>query len=389
VKQDSLFDGDDEARRIPAIGVPGSARTLTKTQKRFNQLVQRLSGQREEIARWKTYRDAHQRRIAGEWQPLIERYRSQRVAMVTLLDAALDGPGLGKRQREKVHDILLGILQDLLVEWEEPELVRLYDKHAPATFEDAKDEQLEAMRIAASEAFGVDLDEVEGVETPEDLSAWMDAQLAARNQRAARGHRSQRPRNARVAAEEAQRAKAAKAAEEGTQSLREVFRSLAGRLHPDREADALERVRKTELMKEVNQAYKAGDLLKLLELQLAVEQIKLGDLGALADERLRRYVIVLERQSQRLDNELLALIEPFATTVEGRRPRTLTPDVVDVALNVDIGELRVTLRRLERDLERFRDIRELKRSLQDYRIERDEEDFMEFVPLRRRRRRGR
>ena len=271
MKQDSLFDSDDAARRIPAIGVPGSARTLSKTQKRFNQLVERLSGQRDEIARWTTYRDAHQRRIAGEWQPLLQRYRSQRVAMVGLLDAALDGPGLGKRQREKVRDILLGILQDLLVEWEEPELVRLFDKHAPSTFEDVKDEQLDVMRMAASEAFGVDLDEVDGVESPEDLTAWMDEQLAARQRREAPGPRSQRPRNARAAAAEAQRAKAAG---EGMQSLREVFRGLASRLHPDRETDALERARKTELMKEVNQAYKAGDLLRLLELQLAVEQIK-------------------------------------------------------------------------------------------------------------------
>jgi hypothetical protein len=386
VKQDSRFDSDDATRRILAIGVPGSARTLSKTQKRFNQLVQRLSGQRAEIARWKTFRDAHQRRIAGEWQPLLQRYRAQRVAMVTLLDVALDGPGLGKRQREKVRDILLGILQDLLVEWEEPELVRLYDKHAPSTFEDAKDEQLEVMRAAASEAFGVDLDEVDGVHSPEDLTAWMDEQLAARKGRAGNGHRSQRPRNARAAAEAAHRAKVA---EEGTRSLREVFRGLASRLHPDREADAAERARKTELMKEVNQAYKAGDLLKLLELQLAVEQINLGDLSALADERLRRYVTVLERQSRHLDDELLALIEPFATAVEGLRPRTLTPDVVDVALNVEIGELRATLRRLDRDLERFRDIRELKRSLEDYRIERDDDDLMELVPVRRRKQRGR
>lgn len=386
MKQESLFENDDAARRVPAIGVPGSARTLSKTQKRFNQLVERLSGQRDEIARWKTYRDAHQRRIAGEWQPLLQRYRSRRVAMVVLLDATLDGRGLGKRQREKVHDILLGILQDLLVEWEEPELVRLYDKHAPSTFEDAKDEQLDVMRMAASEAFGVDLDEVDGVESPEDLTAWMDEQLAERQRRAAPGHRSQRPRNVCAAAAEAQRAKAA---EDGTRSLREVFRGLASRLHPDRETDALERARKTELMKEVNQAYKTGDLLRLLELQLAIEQINIADLGALADERLRRYVTVLEQQSRRLDDELLALIEPFSSAVERLRPRTLTPEMVDVALNVDIGELRATLRRLERDLEHFRDIRELKRSLQDYRIERDDEDLMEFVPARRRRRRGR
>ena len=98
---------------------------------------------------------------------------------------------------------------------------------------------------------------------------------------------------------------------------------------------------------------------------------------------------MLERQSRHLDDELLALIEPFASAMEGLRPRTLTPHVVDMALNADIGELRATLRRLERDLEHFRDLRELKRSLQDYRIDRDDEEFMEFMPVRRRRRGGR
>jgi hypothetical protein len=392
MKQHSLF-GDNAgaagSRAVTALGVIGSSKTLTKAQKQFNKLIERLSAQRQELARWQAFREAHHRQVAAEYQPLAARFREKRIALVALLDRAMDGKELGKRQCDKVRAILLGILRDLLVEWEEPELVSLYDKYAPSTFEDVKDDEFEVMRAAASEAFGVDLDDVEGVNSPEDLTAWMDEQLAERKQRSGHGHRSQRPRHARAAADEVQRAKVAKSAEEGSRSLREVFRGLASRLHPDRETDALERARKTELMKEVNQAYKAGDLLRLLELQLAVEQINLRDLSALADERLRRYVTVLEQQSRRLDEELLALIEPFAAAVEGLRPRTLTPDVVDVALNVDIGELRATLRRLERDLERFRDVRELKRSLQDYRIERDDEDFMEFVPVRHRRRCGR
>ncbi len=389
MNQDSLFDPDDAPSRIPTIGVAASTRTLSKTQKRFNQLVQRLGGQRAEIARWKMYRDAHQRRIAGEWQPLLQRYRARRIALVMRFDAALGSAGLGRRQHEKVRDILCGLLEDLLAEQEEPALVSLYDKHAPETFEEIRDEQLDVMRSVMSEAFGVDPHELDGVETREDVAAWMDEQLAARQQRADAGRRSQRPRGARAAADEAQRAQHEQAAEAETRSLRDVFRGLASRLHPDRETDAAERARKTELMKEVNQAYKAGDLLRLLELQLAIEQISRRDLGALSDERLRQYVTVLEQQSRRLDQELRALVEPFAATVKGRRPRTLTPHAVDLALNADIGELTATLRGLERDLARFRDIRELKRSLQDYRVARDDEEFMEFEPARRRRRRGR
>jgi len=63
------------------------------------------------------------------------------------------------------------------------------------------------------------------------------------------------------------------AAQGGTRAVREVFRKLASELHPDRETDPAEHARKTELMQRVNQTYKAGDLLALLELQLSIEQI--------------------------------------------------------------------------------------------------------------------
>ncbi len=44
-------------------------------------------------------------------------------------------------------------------------------------------------------------------------------------------------------------------------------------LHPDREPDEAERVRKTELMQRVNEAYSKKDLLQLVALQLEIEQI--------------------------------------------------------------------------------------------------------------------
>ena len=50
-----------------------------------------------------------------------------------------------------------------------------------------------------------------------------------------------------------------------SQSIREVYRKLAGALHPDRESDPQERERKTALMQRVNQAYAKNNLLQLLD----------------------------------------------------------------------------------------------------------------------------
>ena len=98
--------------------------------------------------------------------------------------------------------------------------------------------------------------------------------------------------------------------------MREVFRKLVSELHPDRETDPVEYARKTEAMQRVNQAYKAGDLLALLEMQLRIEQIDPAALAGLAEERLRHYIHVLEEQSRRLRDELAEFVAPFARMVD-------------------------------------------------------------------------
>jgi hypothetical protein len=54
---------------------------------------------------------------------------------------------------------------------------------------------------------------------------------------------------------------------EASQSLRGLFRRLAMALHPDKVQLDEEKARRTELMKELTQAYKDGDLARLIELE--------------------------------------------------------------------------------------------------------------------------
>lgn len=130
-----------------------------------------------------------------------------------------------------------------------------------------------------------------------------------------------------------------------------------------------EQARKTELMKEVNQAYKAGNLLRPLELQLRIERIDQATLAGLAEERRRHYVHVLEEQSRRLSEELAEVVQPFAMSFGGAVPRNFRPEVVKRALELEIRELKGIVRNVETDLLRFQDVRQLKESLTQYRIE--------------------
>ncbi len=345
--------------------VPAAARAPSRLQRKFNKLVEQLTQQRRELERWQLFREHYQRRLVKDYQPLAQRLRERRVAMVTLLDRAMDGRELGKRQRDKVEEILRQMLGELLAESEDEELIRVHDKYAEVGYRERQLDRMAEMRSLASEEFGIDVDAYDGADEPDELAQWLKEQL-----------RGERPGgDAEPAEEPPQGAKAnkraaarAEVAEGGARAVRDAFRKLASELHPDREPDATERARKTELMKEVNQAYKDANLLALLELQLRVEQLDPGGLADLADEQLRHYIHVLEEQERGLADEIDELIEPFTLALGGSAPRRLTPDMVQRALETDIRHLKGVLREVETDLKLLQDIRVLKSSLSQVRM---------------------
>lgn len=384
--QRSLLDDELTEPGRAVVEIVGRTLALTPAQKKFNQLIDRLTLQRQELANWQTYRRSYHQQLAEQYQPALARLREKQAAMVRLLDRALDGKALSKHERVKVRDILNDLLTLLLADSQDPELVRLHDKYADRSFADEQQEQMDVMRTLASEAFGLDVEAYQGGESPEELANWLDEQVRAGNAEPQPPPR--RKKSAKTIAREKLRDEAAQCA---TRAVREVFRKLVSVLHPDRETNPAEHARKTELMQRVNQAYKAGDLLGLLELQLSIEQINPQALAGLADERLRHYIHVLEEQSKRLRDELAEFVAPFAMAMGERPVRKLSPAIVQQALQADIREIQALVRTLDADLIRFQDIPAFKRSLRDYRIDPLEDlDFRELKEFRpRRRRRGR
>jgi hypothetical protein len=378
MQQASLFDDappESPGRAVTVLGVLGSASVLTKAQRKFNKLIERLTQQRVELTRWQAFRQVYHQRLADHYQPVAARLREKRVAMVRLLDRTMDGKALKARERAKVRDIIGHLLSQVLAEVQDEDLVRLYDKYADRSFADEQQENLDLMRTLASEAFGVDVAAYAGGESPEELVHWLDEQVQAANPEPRRS--TARKKTAKVRAREALQREAAQG---GTRAVREVFRKLASELHPDRETDPAEHARKTELMQRVNQAYKAGDLLALLELQLSIEQINPAALAGLADERLRHYIHVLEEQSRRLRDELSELTAPFLMAVGEVAYGKLSPAIVQRALEADIREIQGMVRAVEADLVRFRDVQQLKWSLQYYQIESADDDDRGMMP---------
>jgi hypothetical protein len=362
-------------RAVAVLGVPGTTTTLSKAQKRFNQLIGKLQGQRDELQRWQAYQRFYRQQQTEHYQPLVARLREQRMAMAQLLDAALDGRELGKRERDKARYLLNQMIAALLEDGAEPMLVRLHDKYSAASLDDLKRERMDALRAAASEALTIDVDAYSGGESPEEFEGWIEEQIRAAHVRAAQEEPGPQRKSGKPSRREALRDEVAAG---GTRAVREAYRKLVSELHPDREADPVEQVRKTELMQQVNQAYKAGDLLALLELQFSIEQIDAAALAGLAEDRLRHYVHVLEEQSLQLREELAEVIEPFAAVLGESPGRRVTTDAVQRLLDRDIRELKTIVRKVEMDVICFRDIRQLKQSLGEYHVEPLDDDELDM-----------
>jgi len=380
MKQQSLFDGDDRRgveRAVVPLGVAGSAASLSRAQKKFNRLIADLEAARRELARWNGYLPTYGQRVLTEIEPMQAHLRQARIAMVELLDQTMRGGRLTRAQDAKVRDILSSMLSDLLEEGHEPALERLHDKYCNVRYEEGQRQEAEMLREMASDFLGVEVDDDE-ISSPEEMARAIEQKMRPPAGEAEPASRARRKKSAQAVAREALRQQAEQGA---SRSVREIYRKLVSELHPDREMDPVERARKTQLIQKVNQAYEGKDLLALLELQLAIEQIDASALANMAEERLQHYNLVLEEQLKRLQQEVSELAMPFVMMLADGAPRKVTPEVVQRAIDEDLQAMRLVLQHLQSDLERFRDIRQLKAGLRDYRIQGLDEEDLDAVAM--------
>jgi len=277
-----------------------------------------------------------------------------------------------------VRDICARLLLDDDATPPNAEIVTLHDKHSDTSHTELREEESEHFKEMAETLFGVDLDHSEVSGSAEAMCAALERKLS--QQRIAWPEPAVAPRH-KSAKALARQTKLAQDAQAATQSVREIFRKLASALHPDRESDQHERVRKTTLMQQVNQAYAKRDLLRLLELQIQVEQINAAVLGSLSPSRLGHYNQVLTEQCAELEHEIAAVVEPFVHPLGAFGRDGLTPQTVNRALDGDIAAMRRAAQRIEHELKRLADLGVLKAWLKHIKFEQRGDVEIEFDAL--------
>ncbi len=327
--------------RATALRVLATAvKPLSRNQRRFNRLVTRIEDLRAEIAATKVRLDAALAEYVALIHPLrLEEHRVRRDLVRSLAGFWRAPDGLGKRQRVNLRDLLLAQFE--FFEAHPPEagdedLLRL----AEELEQDAEREQNSRRKAAGAPPFGDpdgnDWDDPFGEGNPamdEFLRSVQEQFTGATGQGATSspGGEPPPPRK-QTAAQKRREQREAELEAARKRGISTIYKQLAKVLHPDRERDPVRHAEKAELMKQLTQAYRSGDLHMLLRLELEFihgEECRTAEMG---DEKLAIYCDLLkeqvteleeERERQDLDPRYAVLSGPFGFFAHRREDLTM------------------------------------------------------------------
>lgn len=378
------------AKKVIHIKAAPAQASLSPAQKKFNSLIKKIDAQKQLLAEWQEMFERCQRDAVEKLAPLKQSMKEQQTAMVQLLDRQFTSNKFTQIQQEKLTHIIVELCEELLCSDDNAELKTMYNKYTQSNYDtEAEEEQdvaTEFMKSMFEKEFGIVLDDDDiDLQNPQATAERLTAkvkQLEAEAEAAA----AARPQRKKSAKQLAKEAREAEEAANVSKSIQAVYRQLTAALHPDREQDPVERERKTELMQQVTVAYSNKDLLKLLELQLAVEQIDQSKLSSLSAERLKHYNKILSDQLAELQDEVMLKEEQIRMMLQLSPFEPLSPNRLVTLLKHDIQAMQAALKGIQNDLQVFQDVKNLKAWLKNFRLPQPESGFDpffdEFPPFR-------
>ncbi|RJF97643.1 J domain-containing protein [Noviherbaspirillum saxi] len=370
--------------QLAPVQIAGSDNSLSKAQKTFNSQILQIEKLRTRLAAWDTASTAYQEKYTRELVPLLDATTKLQIKLIYALDHAAEQKGLTRAERNMLQKLIVGLAEEVLAERDDPELTAIHDKYSGP--DDVGDEATEAaalqvMKGMLEDMFGVDLGDDTRLDSPEEIVQRMQAQFEEQQagyeakRQAEEERRAKRKKTAKQLEKEAQ---AEEDARKINQSIREIYRKLASALHPDRETDPEERLRKTALMQRINQAYDKQNLLQLLELQLELEHIDRNVISRLDEERLRHYNAILKKQVAELKQELMRVESAFCAQFHLSPFVSIKPETVMRDLDCDIASIKLGNREIEQDLQALESAKGIKAWLKKLRRRPVADDFYDL-----------
>jgi len=350
-----------------SIAAKPGAKKLSREQTTFNSLIRQIEASREALKSWDEVGTLFQAKLLRELVPVQEKLEKLRHKMVLRLDQACQNGSLTKTEKKTASGVITQMASELMDNDGMSDLRDIYSRHSGNDPEEEEAAEFDEAKMMAEILFGVDVDDVNSPdELMEKVGQAFEEHLRQERVEAdvREERRARRKKSAKQLAAEA-RDKAEQA--ELSLSIREIYRKLVNALHPDREPDPAERVRKTELMQRVNLAYNQKNLLQLFELQLELEHIDQHSINNIDPKRLKHYNKILREQANQLKAEVEMATFSFKQRFDLDPFSRITPRTVMQGLSDDIRQIKFTITQIERDLKLFVDPKALKNWLRNWR----------------------
>lgn len=376
-------------RKIVRIEQKAEQKKLSTAQKQFNSLIKNIDASKKLLLDWQEIIPQYQHKVEYEYTALWDVYNAHKVEMVYLLDGAHNNPVFTKSEKAKIKHLICDLSLELLSEHGKEEVKELHNKYSGTDF-DADKREAEAfasdfIKSMMHDMYGVELGDDIDVTSPEKMQAAFHEKLQemeglnGEKRRQAGEGRGKRKKSAKQLEKEAEQQREKQNA---SKSIQEVFRKLATALHPDREPDAKERERKTEIMQRVNVAYAKKDLLQLLELQLEAEQIDQEHLNNIAESRLKYFNKILKEQLAELQQEVAGIEFAFRVQLDIPPFERLNAKRLMRDLSHDIEDVRHDIASIKHDLQIFQTPASLKAWLKGYKIPKKRHTYGDMDDLR-------
>ena len=331
---------------------------LNKRQKEFNQLSEKIEELDRLTPELESAYDQMIQRIPTDLDPLIREYQEFRAEIVHIMDRTYTSDLFRKIYQDKLAYLIIESAYDLIAHYGVDDLKSVFNKYSPVDIEILLAQEKAKEEKITDPAFLIESESVQ--ETPQ-YENFHD--LPEEEQQRIKAEQREERLKKRI-----QEAKTQSDQQKATKSVRTVYMDLVKSFHPDLEMDEVEKLRKTDIMQQVTQAYQENNLLKLLKLQIELDRIDQEHLENLTKNQLNYYNKVLKQQVE--DLELVKEnIQKRISAVCGlpfQHANSLT--TVIVKFNTNVNEMKAEIKNIKNVMKNWKIPSQLKAYLKTYQI---------------------
>ena len=312
-KQESLFSEVAYQKPVTELRIQKQRdRKLSKNQQDFNRLTKKITTLQNKIATEKEKLEFLLKTYSESILVLDTKIAGKQIELAKKIDKSTETIKYGPRQIENVGKTIVYLCNDAFYTIEPDKKTQdLYDKWAENTYEEEiqaqEEENLNMMSDMFSFMTGMDVDFSKFKDAPEEefenlkneFEAEFEERQAFFNNPGGEKKKTKKQLEKELNEKKEQASK--------LKSIRNIYLSLAKVLHPDKENDDAEKLKKEDLMKKVTEAYGKKDLPALLKLEMEWVASESNNIQNLGDEKLKLYIMSLKEQVRELEEEFYQL----------------------------------------------------------------------------------